>query len=103
MALIFKDRVKETTTTTGTGTVTLAGAVADYQAFSVIGDGNTTYYAIALSAGNEWEVGLGTYTSSGTATNSATTGVTVANSTTGVSGTNANLPPYYALCYIQKT
>jgi len=36
-------------------------------------------------------------------TSSATTGITVANSTTGVSGTNANLPPYYALCYIQKT
>jgi hypothetical protein len=38
-------------------------------------------------------------------TNSATTGITVAttNSSTGTSGTNANLPPYYALCYIQKT
>jgi hypothetical protein len=33
---------------------------------------------------------------------SATTGITVANSTEGVSGTNANLPPYYALCYIMK-
>jgi hypothetical protein len=28
MALVVKDRVKETTTTTGTGTITLAGAVA---------------------------------------------------------------------------
>ena len=35
-------------------------------------------------------------------TNSATTGITVENSTTGSSGTNANLPPYYALCYIMK-
>jgi hypothetical protein len=35
-------------------------------------------------------------------TSTATTGITVANSTTGSSGTNANLPPYYALCYIQK-
>lgn len=34
---------------------------------------------------------------------SATTGISVSNSTTGVSGTNANLPPYYALCYIMKT
>jgi hypothetical protein len=36
---------------------------------------------------------------------SATTGITVAttNATAGVSGTNANLPPYYALAYIQKT
>jgi hypothetical protein len=36
-------------------------------------------------------------------TGSKTTGVTVSNSTEGVSGTNANLPPYYALCYIMKS
>ena len=42
--------------------------------------------------------------SSGTySTNSAVTGVTVANSTEGSSGTNQNLPPYYALCYIMKS
>ena len=35
-------------------------------------------------------------------TSTAVTGITVANSTTGSSGTNANLPPYYALCYIMK-
>jgi hypothetical protein len=46
MALVVKDRVKETTTTTGTGTITLAGAVTGFQAFSVIGDGNSTYYTI---------------------------------------------------------
>jgi hypothetical protein len=34
---------------------------------------------------------------------SNTTGITVSNSTEGVSGTNANLPPYYALCYIMKS
>jgi hypothetical protein len=66
MALVLKDRVKETSATTGTGTVTLAGAVADYQAFSVIGDGNTTYYTISLPTSSEWEVGIGTYTASGT-------------------------------------
>ena len=32
-----------------------------------------------------------------------TTGITVANTTVGVSGTNANLPPYYALAYIMKS
>lgn len=64
MALVLKDRVKETTTTTGTGTYTLAGAVTGYQSFSVIGDGNTTYYAV--TDGIQWEVGLGTYTASGT-------------------------------------
>jgi hypothetical protein len=64
MALVVKDRVQEVSTTTGTGTFTLAGAVTGFQSFSAIGDGNTTYYAIVLGA--EWEVGLGTYTSSGT-------------------------------------
>ena len=64
MALVFKDRVKETTATTGTGTVTLAGASAGFQSFSVIGDTNTTYYT--LVSGSDWEVGIGTYTSSGT-------------------------------------
>jgi hypothetical protein len=66
MALVVKDRVKETTTTTGTGTLTLAGAAGGFQAFSAIGDGNTTYYAIVDSATGDWEVGLGTYTASGT-------------------------------------
>ena len=36
-------------------------------------------------------------------TNSAVTGISVSNANAGVSGTNANLPPYYALCYIMKT
>ena len=64
MPLVLKDRVQETTTTTGTGTLTLAGAVSGFQSFSVIGNGNTCYYAIVGST--EWEVGVGTYTSSGT-------------------------------------
>ena len=64
MALVVKDRVQETSTTTGTGTFTLAGAVSGFQSFSVIGNANTTYYAIV--GGAEFEVGLGTYTSSGT-------------------------------------
>jgi len=47
MAFVVKDRVQETTTTVGTGTVTLGGAVLGFQTFAIIGDGNTTYYAIA--------------------------------------------------------
>ena len=67
MALVVKDRVKETTATTGTGTLTLAGAVAGFQTFtSVLSDGDTTYYGIFESATGAFEVGLGTFTSSGT-------------------------------------
>jgi len=66
MALVVKDRVRETTTTTGTGTITLGGAVTGFQSFSVVGDANTTFYTIQLANTNEWEVGIGTYTLSGT-------------------------------------
>lgn len=66
MAFVLADRVRETTTTTGTGTVTLGGPVTDYQSFSAIGNGNTTYYTIAGTGTGEWEVGIGTYTSAGT-------------------------------------
>ena len=66
MALVVKDRVREITSTTGTGTVTLGGAATGFQSFSVIGNGNTTFYTIQLANTNEWEVGIGTYTSSGT-------------------------------------
>ena len=69
MAFIVNDRVKETTTTTGTGTITLLGAVEDFEGFTAgIGDGNTTYYCIFHESDsyNEWEVGYGTFTASGT-------------------------------------
>jgi len=66
MALVVKDRVRETSTTSGTGTITLAGAVSGFQSFSVIGDGNTTYYAIVDPQTGDWEVGIGIYTASGT-------------------------------------
>ena len=66
MAFVLADRVKETTTTAGTGTVTLDGASTGYQSFAAIGDANTTYYTIAGQTGSEWEVGIGTYASSGT-------------------------------------
>jgi hypothetical protein len=66
MAFVLADRVKETTTTTGTGTVTLLGASTGFQSFSAIGNANTTYYTIAGQSNSEWEVGIGTYTSSGT-------------------------------------
>ena len=64
MALAVKDRVKETTTTTGTGTYTLAGAVTGFETFGSVGNSNTTYYC--CTDGTNFEVGIGTYTSSGT-------------------------------------
>lgn len=63
MPLVLKDRVKETTFTVGTGSITLNGAAPGYQSFSVIGDGNATYYAVVSPT--QWEIGIGTYTSSG--------------------------------------
>ena len=63
MALVLADRVQETTTTSGTGSVTLAGAVAGFQTFAVVGNGNTCYYAIVN--GSAWEVGVGTYSTAG--------------------------------------
>jgi hypothetical protein len=64
MAFVLADRVKETTTSTGTTAVTLLGAATGFQSFSAIGNANTTYYTIQGTT--EWEVGIGTYTSSGT-------------------------------------
>jgi hypothetical protein len=66
MAFVVKDRVKVSTTTTGTGTLTLGAAAAGFQDFSVIGDGNNTYYTITDVTAGSWEVGIGIYTASGT-------------------------------------
>ena len=65
MALVIKDRVKETTTTTGTGTYTLAGAVSGFETFTAnLSNSDTTYYV--CTDNTDFEVGLGTFTSSGT-------------------------------------
>ena len=65
MALVFADLVQENTSTTGTGTLTLTGAVStQFQTFAAIGNANTTYYRII--SGTNSEVGIGTYTLSGT-------------------------------------
>jgi hypothetical protein len=95
MALALYDRVQETTTTTGTGTITLAGAVAGFQSFAVVGNGNTTYYCI--TSGTAWEVGLGTYSTSGptlarTTVYSNSLGTTAKISLTGTSNVFLTLP-----------
>ena len=64
MALVIADRVKETTTTSGTGTYDLNGVVTGFQSFATaIGNTNTTYYA--CTDGNNYEIGIGTYASTG--------------------------------------
>ena len=66
MALVLKDRVKETAAAPGTGTITLGGAASGFQSFSAIGNTNTTYFAIVDATSGAWEVNYGTYTASGT-------------------------------------
>jgi hypothetical protein len=66
MALVLKDRVKQTASNPGTGTITLLTTTAGFQSFSAVGDGNTTYFAIVDAATGAWEVNYGTYTASGT-------------------------------------
>ena len=66
MALVVADRVKQTAATiSGTGTYTLSGTFTGFQTFTDgVGDGNTTYYAAVQDA--NFEIGIGTYTASGT-------------------------------------
>jgi hypothetical protein len=63
MALVFADRVKETTTTTSTSDYALAGAVSGFQTFAAIGNGNTTYYV--CTDDSDFEIGIGTYSTTG--------------------------------------
>ncbi len=83
MALVISDRVKETTTTTGTGTYTLGGAVTGFETFTAnLSNSDTTYYC--CTDGTDFEVGLGTFTSSGT-TLARTTVISSSNSNNAVS------------------
>jgi hypothetical protein len=93
MALILKDRVRETSSSSGTGNITLGGAISGYQTFNAaIASGSTVYYTIHnLTAGvnDEWEVGVGTFTSPATLVRdtviSSSTGSAI-NFTAGASG-----------------
>ena len=64
MALVLANRVQESGTANTTVSFTLTGAIAGFQSFAVIGNGNTTYYSATDGSGN-WEVGLGTYSTTG--------------------------------------
>jgi hypothetical protein len=64
MPLVLANRVQETATANTTVSFTLTGAVLGFQTFAVIGDTNTTYYSATDTTG-QWEVGLGTYSTTG--------------------------------------
>jgi hypothetical protein len=64
MALVVYDRVQQTGSANTTVSFTLSGSVNGYQSFAVVGNGNTTYYSATDASGN-WEVGIGTYSTTG--------------------------------------
>jgi len=64
MALVLADRVQQTGTANTTVSFTLSGSVTGFQSFAVVGNGNTTYYSATDNTGN-WEVGIGTYSTTG--------------------------------------
>ena len=63
MALVVYDRVQQTGTANTTVSFTLSATTTGYQSFAAVGNGNTTYYA--ATDGTNWEVGLGTYSTTG--------------------------------------
>jgi len=83
MALVLLDRVQQTSTANTTVSFTLVGTVSGFQSFSVIGNTNTTYYSAYDASGN-WEVGIGTYSTTGP-TLTRTTIISSSNSGSAVS------------------
>ena len=63
---VLKNRAKMSTSTTGTGTITLGSALTGYQSFATAGVTNGDQVRYTIQEGADWELGLGTYTASGT-------------------------------------
>jgi len=87
MALALNDRVQQTGTANTTVSFTLSGAVSGFQSFAVVGNSNTTYYSATDASGN-WEVGIGTYSTTGP-TLTRTTILTSSNSGSAVTFSGA--------------
>ena len=64
MALVLLDRAQQTGTANTTVSFTLTGSVTGFQSLAGVGDTNTTYYS-AFDASGNFEVGLGTYSTTG--------------------------------------
>ena len=93
MALVLANRVQESGTANTTVSFTLVGAVAGFQSFAAIGNTNTTYYAATDASGN-WEVGLGTY---------STTGPTLTRTTVYASSNSGSAVTFSGTCTIFVT
>ena len=89
MALIVKDRVKQSAAAPGTGTVTLGSTPTGFQSFAAVGNANTTYFAIVDPISGDWEVNYGVYTSSGTTLTRNATPLSSSNSGSLVNFTGA--------------
>jgi microcystin-dependent protein len=98
----YTNRMPYGTTVGATGGTADAVVVSHTHTASVSDPGHVHYYNAAVN-GSSGNAGAGLPLFAGGPTSTAFTGIGVTNSTEGVSGTNANLPPYLGINFIIKT